>query len=62
MNNDNSNLGYIIFIIILCLPYFVNGYKLTQCDFESPYRCEGLHAVGLVGPLAYITVWFDTDE
>ena len=37
----------------------VNLYKLTQCDFEAPYKGEVIHAVGLIGPTALITVWFD---
>ena len=37
----------------------VNGYKLTKCDFDAPYKCEGVHAVGLVGPMAVFTVWYD---
>ena len=41
--------------------YGLNAYKLTQCDFESPYKCEVVHGVGLVPPLWVATVWFDTD-
>jgi len=41
--------------------YGLNAYKLTQCDFESPYKCEVVHGVGLVPPLWVVAVWFDTD-
>ena len=48
--------------LVLLLSWPVNVYKLTQCDFESDYKCEVLHGVGLVPGLSPITVWFGTDE
>jgi len=43
--------------------WVVNAIKLVECDFESPYKCEAVHAVGLLGvPLSTITVWFDPEE
>ena len=42
--------------------YLGNTYKLINCDFEAPYKCEGVHATGLIGPLAAITVWFPSDQ
>jgi len=39
--------------------WLVNGYKLTQVDFEAPYKGEIVHAIGLAGPLAAFTVWND---
>lgn len=43
--------------------YFTNIYLLTNCDFQSDYRCEVIHGAGaIIPPAAFITVFFDTDE
>ena len=40
-----------------------NGVKLASCDFESDYKCEAIHGVGLViPPTSVITVWFGDDN
>ncbi len=65
--NMKNNKGYIIAVIctqltlavVLGTCWCVNLYKLTQCDFEAPYKGEVIHAVGLIGPAAVVTVWFD---
>jgi hypothetical protein len=53
-----------IVLAVLCLlPYGINGYKLANCDFKSNYKCEAIHAIGVViPPAAFITVWFDSDK
>jgi prepilin-type N-terminal cleavage/methylation domain-containing protein len=65
----NNNKGFTLIEILLCLQivvilvfvtaWCVNLYKLTQCDFEPSYKGEVIHAVGLIGPAAIVTVWFD---
>lgn len=51
------------FIIGVCIPWPLNAYKLSQCDFEADYKCEVLHTIGVfVPPAALITVWFGTDQ
>lgn len=57
-------LRYIALIgLILSLPWLINAYKLSQCDFEGNYKCELIHAGGVfVPPAAFVTVWFDTDR
>jgi hypothetical protein len=40
----------------------INVVKLTECDFEAPYRCEVVHLIGLVGPASIVTVWMETDD
>ena len=55
--------AWLVIIAIIFGPYVYNGIKLTNCDFESNYRCEVVHLAGLViPPLSFITVWFSTDE
>ena len=53
----------IVFAVLAITPYAWNGYKLAGCDFESPYKCEAVHGIGVViPPAAFITVWFDDDR
>jgi len=57
-------MGYYIFLaVILFAPWVVNAVKLVDCDFESPYKCEAIHAIGVfIPPASYVTVWFGTDS
>jgi len=51
-----------IAVVILVVGCWVgNVIKLSDCDFASPYKCEIIHGVGLLGPVAVVTVWFGTD-
>ena len=52
-----------IILMVVSAPWFYNAYKFSQCDFKSNYRCEALHAIGvLVPPASYVTVWFEHDN
>lgn len=54
----NSAAGFVLAVwVFFAGCWVVNAYELTQCDFEAPYKCEAVHAVGLLGPMAAITVW-----
>lgn len=56
-------LFMIALIGLLFTPYIFNGVKLANCDFESPYKCEAIHVIGVVvPPSAFITVWFADDS
>ena len=53
----------IITLVIFVSPYAWNGYKLAGCDFESNYKCEAIHGIGvIIPPASIITVWFDDDR
>ena len=39
-----------------------NIIKLSQCDFEAPYKAEVIHAVGVIPPVGAITGWLDLGE
>ena len=61
----SASVGLLVVLIFLFFVgcWVVNVIKLVGCDFESPYKCEAVHAVGLIGaPLSAITVWFDPEE
>jgi hypothetical protein len=36
-----------------------NLIKLSECDFEAPYKAEIVHAVGLIPPVGAVTGWLD---
>ena len=52
-------LAFVVFVIV-AWPY--NMYKLTECDFESDYKCEVMHGLGVIPALAPFTVWVGTDK
>jgi len=37
-----------ILIIVGCIGWCLNVYKLTQCDFAAPYRAEAVRGIGIV--------------
>lgn len=51
-----------VFVLVFLVAWPVNLYKLTQCDFESNYKCEVIHGLGIIPVMSPITVWFETDE
>ena len=52
----------IVIAVVVTTPWFWNAAKLFSCDFESNYRCEIIHGVGVVvPPLSIVTVWFGDD-
>jgi len=52
----------IAFMLFAVCTFLINAYKLTQCDWKTPIKCEAVHALGLVvPPLSLITVWSDDD-
>jgi len=53
----------LILAVLAFAPYVWNAAKFIDCDFESNYKCEAIHGVGVViPPAAFITVWFGDDE
>jgi len=58
----NAGLFGITLVIAIITCWATNAYKFTQCDFESPYKCEVVHGVGLIPVVSLATVWVDTDE
>lgn len=59
---SKSELKRIATAALFCAPWVWNVVKLVSCDFESNYRCEVIHGIGVVVPqAAFITVWFSDD-
>ena len=62
-SGNASPLILLILIIILCGGLWIwNLVKFVSCDFESGYRCEVIHGIGVaVPPASLVTVWFGDD-
>lgn len=57
-----SIVNYLLIVLLFALPFIINAFKLSKCDFVEPYRCEMVHGAGLVVPPAsWVTVWFGVD-
>lgn len=56
--------GLLIVVGWLCMigAWCTNLLELNDCDFAPPYKCEAIHAVGLIPPAALVTAWFGTDK
>jgi len=65
-SKDDSTVA--LFFVIFLYLFFIfswcyNLYEFTQCDFESDYKCEAVHGLGVFVPqTSVVTVFFDTDE
>jgi len=62
-NNMKGSAFVIVAAIVLAglIGWSMNAYKLTQCDFVAPYKCEGIRAAGVfvpsIGAIAgYVTI------
>lgn len=59
--------GYATIVSLVILIIFVVGFvgwvkniiKLSNCDFEKPYKAEIIHSVGLVPVVGAVTGWLD---
>jgi hypothetical protein len=54
-------MGFLFIVLIFAgTGYVKNIIKLTQCDFEAPYKAEVIHTAGLlVPPVEMIVGWFN---
>ena len=53
----------VLFIVAALTPYTWNAVKLSNCDFESDFKCEIIHGIGaVIPPSSLITVWFSDDS
>ena len=59
--------GFGLFVVavalVLAVGWVVNLYKFTQCDFESPYKCEAIHGASIfLAPAGGVVGWMDFGE
>lgn len=55
-------LIYIVLALFMFLGWVKNIVKLSDCDFETPYKCEVIHGVGLVPVVGMFTGWMDVGK
>ena len=53
---------YIGIIVVGVVGWVFNIIKLTNCDFEPPYKCEVIHTVGVIGPIGAFTGWMNVGK
>lgn len=53
----------LLFWVAMLSGYFMNIYKLVQCDFKAPYKAEAIRVVGVAtGVVGCIVGWFDIED
>ena len=58
-------IGLFLYIaVMLSIPtlWCMNLYKLTQCNFEAPYKAEIIYGVGTFSPTFLVTGFVDIDD
>ena len=56
-----TGIGAVI-VLIVAVGWVKNIVKLSECDFESPYKAEVIHAIGLIPPIGAVTGWLDVGK
>lgn len=51
-----------LLVVFTAISWTTNLYKFTQCDFAGPYKCEAIHAAGIIPPISWVTAWFGHDS
>lgn len=62
MKNLLAVIAVIALLILPAVGWVKNIYKLTECDFEKPYKAEVIHTVGLIPIVGAVTGWIDVGK
>lgn len=63
MKDKGLGLAIIGFYILAVWGYIANIYKLTDCDFDKPYKAEVIRVVGIVvPPVGCVTGFMHIDD
>ena len=49
----------LVVVLLIGTGWVKNLIKLSDCDFEAPYKCEVVHVVGVVPFIGAVTGWMD---
>lgn len=52
----------VLILLVVGTGWIKNLVKLTDCDFEAPYKAEVIHLVGIVPPVGMVTGWLDVGK
>lgn len=51
-----------VIAIVASIGWIKNVIKLSNCNFESPYKCEIVHAVGIIPPVGAIVGYMNFED
>ena len=51
-----------VILVVVGSGWVQNVYKLTKCDFETPYKTEVIRVVGIIPPVGAVVGWMDIGE
>ncbi len=49
----------VVLLLVVGTGWIKNLIKLTECDFEGPYKCEVIYIAGLIPPIGMVTGWLN---
>ena len=52
----------VVVVLVVGVGWVKNLVKLTDCDFEAPYKCEVVHALGILPHVGMVTGWLDMED
>ena len=52
----------ILIVAVAGTGWVKNIIKLSECDFEAPYKAEVIHTVGIVPPIGMVTGWLEVGK
>lgn len=59
MNAKTILIIQLVTLLVMGTGWVKNLIKLTECDFEAPYKAEVIHYIGIVPPVGMVTGWLD---
>jgi len=52
----------VIITLVAGTGWVKNIIKLSNCDFEEPYKAEVVHMIGIIPPVGMVTGWLDVGK
>lgn len=49
----------LLVILVVGTGWVKNLVKLTNCDFNAPYKAEMIHGIGILPVVGMVTGWMD---
>ncbi len=53
---------YVVIILAIGAGWVKNIVKLSECDFEAPYKAEILRSIGIIPPIGAIMGYMDIED
>jgi len=55
-------LVQLVILLLIGTGWVKNLIKLSECDFESPYKAEVIRTVGIFPPVGMVVGWIDIED